>query len=402
MSIIKLAKAKPSLENWNILVKELDKETPNKKKFKKLKKILKKWPPWTRIFPAEWFERIALGEKCEWFLLAVDADIGTWAYDKVSATAYSHEMKYAYELERKLELFITSGYASHLLRIRSCYEGGIELFEHMHRVLEIDFMNSISLKILEKIISAPFLPGLEVLKVGQIDMDIPHELWIKLAKKFKNIRILKLKYLSITKEFIEALFHNRKIQPEELYLSTLRIKEDAIDAIVSAKPHRLHKLTLFGPGPTSEGLKILQIDSLSSLKSLTLNVLRTGNSLIDHLLNSSILKNLKYLSLREDNLDDEAIIKLVKSPLAGKLEVLELQYNPFGDNAAKAIANSPYLSNLAELNIREAKVGIEGLKILAESNKLSSIKKINIMHNPGAEEILRLFEKGHNEYHIFT
>ncbi len=386
MNLTALAKAQPSPAAWSELTAALDQKRPSSHQVSALSRLLRDWPPWMRVFPVPWFSAVAEGSHQPWYALATDVDVGHWAYTLHSPGAYSHEMAPGYELDKALAAFADSPAMAGVRRIRTCHEGGTSLLAHADRLLDIALVAEVREPTVRTLIDAPWTSSLHSLVAENRDRDVPAALWPELAGRFQALRELRLRSVDCHADFVRALFDNRRVKLERLVLSSLRLGDEGVEALLAGKPRKLEELTLWGPGPSAETLvRLVQHSTLRTLRSLSLQSQRAGDSLAIALSESPTMDDLEQLDLRGNGLTDGGVAMLVMSRRASRLRSLTLRGNPFSDVGARAIARSPHLSKLEHLNIREANIGPQGLRALMESDTLPALKVVNIMHNPGAE-----------------
>lgn len=224
-----------------------------------LRRFLRGWPPWVRLFPATWFEQVVRGEMRPWFALATDADVGVWAYSRASPGAYSHEMSPGYELESALKTFAASEAMGLVRRVRTCHEGGGVLLRHATHLYGIQLVDEARADTLQTLLDAPWTPTLRELSLENRDRGVPSGAWPRLAARLRSVHVLRLRWVDIDGAFIRALLGEAGAQPEVLVLFPAR-GDGAVEARIGA-----------------DGLRaIARSDQLSALQ--VINIMHTPES----------------------------------------------------------------------------------------------------------------------------
>ena len=113
---------------------------------------------------------------------------------------------------------------------------------------------------------------------------------------------------------------------------------------------------------------------------------------------SRLASNPKVLKMAKMGITPAETAYLSLHPALAELEVLDLRQNFLGDSGLEVIAHSEILKNLKQLDLRNNQISRLGMESLAQSKTLTQLEKIDLRSN----KLGKRWEEKLKEYETFA
>ena len=126
---------------------------------------------------------------------------------------------------------------------------------------------------------------------------------------------------------------------------------------------------------------ILSLPALTNLVELHVSNCPLGDSGVELLAESGLLRNVHALTLCRVGLSPRGVLTLARSPCLASLLKLDLEQNALGTDGLRTLLASRYLGNLRTLGLVLTGLGSDAGDALTESSKLQRLQRLDLSQN---------------------